>query len=218
MTKIEEVFNLFVSKDIDKTHGLFNHPYLWQDFAVATDAHQLLYTLKSNIDFIIDNEFTPIPIDKFLIEPSLNKTLNISKIDFEIFKTEDELSPKLPDVDCDTCNGEGEVEWEFESYNRLFDCPVCDGKAIKSKPKRKPTGNKQIPEFGYVKLNDAKFNINLFYNVIKASKLVDKEIVLINHESEKSAAYFLIGELTILIMPVSEPSGKILFDLTPYFN
>ena len=218
MTKIEEVFNLFVSKDIDEPRPFTLHPFLWEDYAVATDAHQMIYALKSNIDFEIDTPYKTPAIGQFLIHPTLNKTLDISNIDFEIFKTEDELSPELPDVKCKTCNGEGDVEWEFEHYTEDFDCPVCDGKVIKSKPKRKPTGNKIFGEFNFVKLNDAYFNINLFYNVVKASKLVDKEIVLISHESEKSAAYFSIGEFTILIMPVKEPSGKILIDLTPYFN
>ena len=37
----------------------------------------------------------------------------------------------IPAVKCEACDGEGEVEWEFEHNGRTYDmyaaCPVCDG-------------------------------------------------------------------------------------------
>lgn len=37
----------------------------------------------------------------------------------------------VPSVKCEACDGDGEVEWEFEHDGRIYDmvesCPVCDG-------------------------------------------------------------------------------------------
>lgn len=37
----------------------------------------------------------------------------------------------VPEVKCEACDGDGEVEWEFEydgrTYDSVEDCPVCDG-------------------------------------------------------------------------------------------
>lgn len=35
--------------------------------------------------------------------------------------------PLYEDEDCPVCNGEGEVEWQFDHYSKTDDCPECEG-------------------------------------------------------------------------------------------
>ena len=54
--------------------------------------------------------------------------IDLTNIDFSVYKTEKELVASDQSNECKTCDGTGEVEWEFEMHSKDDDCPVCDGK------------------------------------------------------------------------------------------
>lgn len=88
----------------------------------------------------------------------------------------------LPLVDekiyCDICGGEGEVEWEFEVWTKMFECPKCDGNKFHK-------SGEQVPD------DKSYFNLNGFNIDQKTASLLiglmnrdNIETIKLNYKSD----------------------------------
>jgi hypothetical protein len=196
---IADILNLFIGND--DRRPVFNKPFEVNGKVYATDAHVLIRTDKKNIDFIIDNEHLPPKVEQVIPERNLNEILNINKEMFESLKTADEYEFSGKDIDCKTCDGHGEVEWEFEHYTHDFDCPVCNGSGLSEERRGKKTGGKTFGD-SIVKLKDAYFRVRLFYKLIEVKDRAGGDVYLTGYKDKRSGVLFKIGDYEIVIMPL----------------
>lgn len=122
MTELQECFSLFYGND--SLRPAFYNPIIWKGRVYATDAHALIITDKSNIDFEFENEHKGHDLSKIL--PPINISEFLIVPDLEYLKTADETKEVGEDIKCQECDGFGEVEWEYERWTKDFDCPKCD--------------------------------------------------------------------------------------------
>jgi hypothetical protein len=194
-----DVFFLFVGKD--KFRPAMHKPFEINGKVYATDAYTLVRTDKANIEFFLDNEHNPPNCEGVIPEVNTSLILNITKEMFETLKTADEYEIAGKDIECKTCEGSGEVEWDFEHYTRDFECPVCEGAGWEEQKTSRKTGGKTFGKC-IVKINDACFHIDKFYKLIKVRDILGGEIELISYSKSTSGVLFKIGVCEILLMTV----------------
>ena len=118
----------------------------------------------------------------------------------EPLKTADEYEFAGKDIECETCEGSGQVEWEFEHYTRDFDCPVCDGSGWSEKKRGRKTGGKTFGKC-VVNIKGAYFHVDKFYKLIQVREILGGEIELISYSKPTSGVLFKVGVCEILLMP-----------------
>lgn len=197
--KLSQVFQLFVGNDDQRP--LFLKPFEHNGYVYATDVYVLIRTAKEHYDAEIDNPVkSDIDPTKVIPTPNMDYVLNINKEDFEKFKDEDEYRVTEEQKDCNTCDGTGEVEWEFERHTMDSDCPDCDGSGVSEDEVKEKTGNKTFGVYK-VKLINSYFQIHLFYKLLQVQEAIGGDIHLIYQDNPSSASLFKIGNCEILIMP-----------------
>lgn len=194
----EEAFNLFVSSDTLRT--AWQKPFEINGNVYSTDGHSMIFCEKDICDFTINNPHTPPNCESIIPKPNIHRIVDLQKSDFDVFKTEDELMFTGEDIECKTCDGHGEVEWEFQSYTMDADCPVCDGSGFDEVKKSIKTGNKTFSRF-YVNVLDVLVDFKYFNRLIKVSELLDSPIELIHLSDLRKGVLFRIGQVKVLLMP-----------------
>lgn len=207
-TLLSDVFLSFVSQN-DKTN--LAEPFKSGNTIFATDAHSLIYTSAENYDgFFVENDKTP-NCSKLLVEPNCNYKIPIT--DLSEFKTVDEFVEIGENKKCKICSGYGEVEWSFDQYTKVYDCPACEGSGYSSKKKIVPTGNKKFG-IAYVKIKDVPFLIFEINRLFETAKKLDEDITLINMPEKLGGFTFRLGNIYILVMPCSGVnSGSVVLNL-----
>lgn len=204
-TLLGDVFSLFLGDD--KFRPAMHKPFEINDKVYATDAYTLIRTDKANIDFVLDNDHAPPNCEGVMPESNLNEVLTIEKEMFEPFKTADEYEFAGEDIECETCEGSGEVEWEFEHHTRNFDCPVCEGSGWSEKKRGRKTGGKTFGK-SVVKVRDAYFYVSRFYKLVKVRDILGGDICLVAYKNKTSGVLFKVGNCEILLMPVLVESSN----------
>ena len=197
--KLKKAFDLFLGTD--ELRPEFNNPFEINGFVYATNTHALIRTKKENIDFAFKNECKLPDVESVIPEINESLFMELKNEMFEILKTEVEYKMVGQDIECLTCDGSGEVEWEFEHYTKDFDCPKCHGSGYSAEKRKVKTGGKTF-DFLNVKLKDSYFNINVFYLLIQAREILGGEIELINYKNQSSHTMFKIGVYEVLLMPI----------------
>lgn len=196
---LSDVFSLFLGED--KFRPAMHKPFEINGKVYATDAYTLVRTDKANVDFVLDNEHTPPECERVIPEVNTSLVLNVTKEMFEPLKTADEYEFSGKDIECETCEGWGQVEWEFGHYTRDFDCPVCDGSGWSEKKRGRKTGGKTFGKC-LVNIKGAYFHVDVFYKLIKVRDILGGEIELISYSKPTRAVLFKVGVCEILLMPV----------------
>lgn len=208
MTQLEQLFNSFCGH-----YDPISRPFVDEGVIYATNRHVLIYAPESVLDFQAQAAGRGTPNAKSIIKPfNTSKVLNVKSEDFEPFKTEDGT------VVCKYCDGDGEVEWEFEQWHKTDDCPACNGKGLVAHPR----ASKAFHECHYTKLGNAYFATRYFYKLIEVQKVVGGEILLVRSGRHNEAHFFKIGSLSVVLMPVmrrvAKEYGVGVFDVTEKLN
>lgn len=196
---MEELFNLFVSKD--RYYERYHKPFAYKDKIGATDAYSMIVTNATNVDFEITNTHVPPNLDASLPKENTNELIVVDKDAWEALKTEDELIQITPEVECEECEGEGEVTWGYRHYAEDFDCPVCNGSGVEQKAIYDKTGNKAVGK-SLVKIKDAYFDAKLFQRILSVRDFEMSDLYLVYHRDSRSAAMFRCGIFDMLLMPI----------------
>lgn len=159
----------------------------------------------------------PILIDKYDVQPNeklkgIYPTKQTENTELELDKLKQlfSLSPLINEtvietnmVECETCNGQGEVEWEFEHHTKYGDCPVCDGEGEVKKKKKVETGNLICDPDTQFTIDKTTIGISYFNRLILLSEKL-KCNPIITSQSE-SAIKFKIGQCEFLVGRVLTP-------------
>ena len=194
MTQLEQLFNSFCDERISS----LSRPFVDEGVVYATNRHVLIYAPESVLDFQAQPAGRGAPNAKLVINPANTRVvLNVKSEDFEPFKTEDGTAV------CEYCDGEGEVEWEFEQWHKTDDCPACNGKGSIVNPKAPKT----FHHCHYTKLDGAYFATIYFYKLFEVQKVVGGEILLVRSGKHNEPHFFDVGSLSV-VLPVMREAVK----------
>lgn len=213
------ILKMFCSED--ETHRVWmNKPFQYQNKAIATDAHvMVIMGLELVSDLPPATEDTPKSIDSLInLEKNLNFEipLDILKEGLMKFDFAPELKQSGKYINCKECDGEGEVEWEYESYRSDFDCPVCDGSGYSSEPITYHTGNFDLAKYQKAKIIDCALDPIYLLLLYKTALILGEEkITLISQVAHNKSNLFRIGNIEALVMPLlTEKDEEFIFSLT----
>lgn len=119
------------------------------------------------------------------------------------------------EIKCTECNGNGEVNWEYDGYFTKMDCPVCDGEGNINKSKKEKTG-KKIMEGNYcIGINKSIIRVCMIAQLITIAESLKVEVIEVIKQPNKNKAIILkVGIAEILMMPVWKGN---LQDVVQYF-
>jgi hypothetical protein len=141
------------------------------------------------------------------IEHKISKSIFINEIKEKLaeFPLVDSYDVTEIETECDACDGNGIVDFEFyhkETHTLEHDCPICDGKGVHYEEQKKLNGKKEIDSNKYFKIGVCVFHIDRIKELILASELLNEcEVVIVNQDGSSLPTLFKIGEVELLLMP-----------------
>jgi len=221
----QTVLEMFCDTD-NEMRPMLNKPFSHKNMVYGTDAYFLAVINKDNVDKTYpEDSGMGEKCLKILPSININFTINVSNLRSKI-----ESVPKVDgfdiireDIECDACDGECEVEFEFEhnlqTYTTTADCPICDGEGLIYKSINKPNGTKVINPKAYCVIGNTLFHLIKISKLITAAEVLRlPEISLISTlGTNANATLFKIGDLNILLCNCS-PSGSDLIGFTIDIN
>lgn len=182
----------------DTTNKKMATPFKWgdSDKIYATEGHILVITSGQTDDvgyYNIGTVYTPSDAPYY---PYCTKELQdlISKF---------ELIDEIIYEDCDVCHGDGQVEWEFESYTKFNECPKCNGHG----DVKRRTG-KKVPDFDSCCFEFESVFINPEFVHLLIEKIGAENDLLI--QVGKDRMFFKLGEFEGVIMNMTIPGKEII--------
>lgn len=142
------------------------------------------------------------------LEYSCEKTITLEALNkaFELCPMIDEEIVVEGAVECEECNGKGEVYWEYkdnhcETHERLMDCPICNGTGEIEPCKTKKTGKKIIVEDTVVEVRNAHIFANRLLLLKTAMEYLNVDTVKMTHNAPYGASEFIINkDIRVIIM------------------
>nr|OQX98383.1 MAG: hypothetical protein B6I27_02645 [Erwiniaceae bacterium 4572_131] len=161
-------------------------PFIIDDFAYATDAHMLMKVPKKLTNVTKEANKNTRESIKYLfdnIQLPLNIKINVAELEKQINTIP--LVNEYSDIDikgnCNECDGDSTVRWEYKDYREYFDCPKCNGQGRIEEKHRRKTGKKIKNKNHLFKIDGMLFLEKYINNLVKvAKKLDEKEIVIIS--------------------------------------
>ena len=132
------------------------------------------------------------PCKKKITIDAINKALDACpKVDEEIVIQDA--------VECEDCDGTGEVYWEYtdnkgHTHEHLDECPVCDGTGEIKPEKTKKTGKQITKEDAVVKIGNAYFFAKNICKLKSAMDFLDITSVELIYNHYRNASEFVIDE------------------------
>lgn len=200
------ILNLYTGKD--ELRDWINKPFFIGNLAIATNAHELVFFDKnlSEIELDVCGNVNPqLILNNIPEQRNQEYKLNIEEIEnyLNIAPKVDVLKTVGKDVKCTECEGDGQVEWEYERWTKEFDCPKCDGEGYESESRQVPTGEQEIDGLNLVDVKESRFSIKMIDRLIQVKNMLNEnEITLVFQEAENMANVFRIGNVEILCMPM----------------
>jgi hypothetical protein len=203
------ILRIFVGDD--EYRPWINNPFYINELAFSTDSHLMVFfdkNLATDIKPIDDKQNAKV-MDVINIPRDLEFTIPIEKLKENLllceFIPEKRRTGKY--VNCDVCGGEGEVEWEFhhnsQSFNRDFDCPVCDGSGHSEEPITSPTGNATFEQYQRALIYKSHLDCRYLHKLHQLANLLNAtEVTLISQAGPNKPSLFKIGDVSLIIMPM----------------
>ena len=201
-----DVLNLYVGKD--EYRNWLCEPFFIGNLAIATNAHELVFFEKELSEKelnVCGNENPQLILNNIPEQRNQDYKLNIEEIETYLKNAPkvDVLKTVGEDIKCTECDGDGQVEWEYNNWTKDFDCPKCDGDGYESESKQIPTGEFEIDGLNLVDVKNSRFSIKMIERLLKVKDLLlENEITLVFQEAENKANVFKIGKVEILCMPM----------------
>jgi hypothetical protein len=202
-----ELFKTFCSTDDLRPVMLL--PFESNGKVYATDAHKLIRCDSQLIHFTLQNPHKSLNPSSAFPEINCNRTVVTKIEDFDILKTEDELSKIGDNITCEECKGEGYVEWEYKHHTAEHECPECKCSGYSHEARFVPNGKKCFPKYAYATIDGLFFNINILISIFEAHEIIGGEIISLNKLEKARAAMFKIGDYEFLIMPIYNDGSNV---------
>ena len=206
MKKIEKALKSIIKSN--EYSSWMEKPFTIGNNVYSTDCYCMIKVNKelvSVFDYCQKEESSNIIINLFDF-----KQKNLLTIDVELLKHD---LAKIPLVDecgnsdtegkCKECDGDGTVEWEYQSHMKEMDCPECDGDGVITESNKLKTGRKIKAEGYFIDFNNTRFTTCIIEELINVAGLLEvSKIELINQTSPNKPITFQIGVVQMLLMPV----------------
>lgn len=199
---IDELLQKFVSTD--EFRPKLMKPWREREYIYASESHILIRvsghltaTQYPQYNYDDTNKLFPkgCPIGIITLE-QLTKVLNDAPL-------VDEMKRVGEDVECEECNGTGEVEWDYKRWSKNFDCPLCDGAGYISRSNCEQTGKKIVDPEAAVNIGQYTFRAYLLNILLKAMKTCRCDYVsVILGIYNKATCFNLTEDIDIIVMPV----------------
>ena len=150
------------------------------------------------------------PCEKTITIEALNKAFGLCPMIDEEIIVEDA-------VECEECDGTGEVYWEYKdnhlhTHERIFDCPICDGTGEMEREKTKKTGKKVIAYDAVIEVGNAYVFAKYLRVLKQAMDFLKVASVKMTHNSPKGANEFVVNDDIRIII------ASMLFDYSKECN
>jgi len=183
-------------------------PFTIGNNVYSTDAHSIIKVPKESVGMFDDCKKegnAKTVVDLFDFKPQ--KILTVKVQDLKDVIGEIPLIDECRNADaegkCNECEGDGEVEWEYEGYTKDMDCPVCDGEGVITESKKEKTGRKIRAEGYFIDFNHTRIRTCMIEELINVAWLLKAdEIELINQTEPHRTITFQVGIAQIVTMPV----------------
>lgn len=189
----------------------FKKPFSAGEFVYATDEYKIIRLKKD----ILKEEYPPYtkPMFKWP-EKNCDRLVTLSSLQevWDRMPTVEETIMQGEYKDCEECNGEGEVEWEYmdssgRTHCQNFDCPVCGGSGYAEQPEEAKTG-RMIPDlettigFGFHSLR-----ADHVFVLMKTMKLLGMDEIHLTYQGKNNINMFTIDEnISVVIMAHAKPA------------
>lgn len=192
-----ELLNKFCDKS--NSNNLRPYPFLNTRYneVWSTDGYTLI---RINPEILVGEyikERLPMPnleypCEKIITIEALNKALEACPLVDEEVVIEDA-------VECEECDGTGEVYWEYKdnhlhTHERLMDCPICDGTGEMEHEKTKKTGKKVIADDAVIMVGNAYIFANRLQLLKTAMDYLNIASVKMTHNSPKGVNEFVVND------------------------
>jgi len=190
-----EMLKMFISED-DLRPAMMN-PWTWEGQTGATNGH-IMILLPG-----VDAEYKPCELGiRSVLTPEVE---GIESIDVKSLCAAIERIPKVErldpeEVECETCDGEGEYEC-FECGSEVH-CDDCDGKGKVTK-NVKPTGIFIPDDNAKMIIDKVPFSVRYLKKILVVAQ--ELNVAEINHKTGPEPArghWFMVGEARVLLMPM----------------
>jgi hypothetical protein len=201
MKDINTLLSLFVCTNTNNSKWV-QSPFKIDDKVYATDRHMMIIIPAELAPEVQPLEgYEPAAVLSIIpaAEPAL-LTISTAEIKAALKAVPTVKASK----ECEACEGDGEVEFEFLYGGRRYttddDCPLCDG--VGSFP---DLNGKAVPDPDKcITIGEADFSpekVKALYQICQYFELAD--IDLVNQQVEKSGSLFAKDGIALLVMPVN---------------
>lgn len=201
-TKLQKVFDLFTSNDPLKP--VFHKPFVHQGLLCATDSHSMIYCDESLGDFEVEVPLACPDIRGVIPEVNCNRLLITSREALAPLKTRPVFTTNgVPEfIECRHCNGEGQVDWEFDHYTKEGDCPYCQGQGETENNLFQKIATGEFEYEGVVLVSGCIFKASLFARLFSVQSEFGTDIRMLSHNGIQKGTLFFVDPVHVLIMPM----------------
>lgn len=205
----EELLAPYVSNDVFRTKLM--KPFLSNGYVCASDTYALLMVKKELLSG--KYESNGIDVAKVITTPNNNEVYTLAELQKAVnaSMTGDEEKIISPRIDCDECDGDGTVEWEYISssgqrFTQYFDCPICEGGGVIADAVVRKTGKKCALDDDIISIQSLKFRTTLIAKMCATMELlsIDKVEYIARYQA-KGNRFRLADGIEMIIMSNNLP-------------
>jgi hypothetical protein len=185
-----------------------NTPFTIGENIYATDTYSIIKVPRDAIGMFPSLEKQKIAdniVEYFNFTPQKTASINLQDLKNAIGKIPlvDEYLNADTQGNCTECDGDGKVEWEYESYTKEMDCPICDGDGVIDHSERQKTGRKIKAEGFFIDFNDTRIKSVMIEELINIACLLEVEEVAVISQlaTPNKSIVFQLGIAQLLMMP-----------------
>ena len=203
MKNEKEIFDLFV--DANNMRPFFTAPFSQNGYVCASDGIALIRVDNR----VIEGEYPlyeKTDCSRFFVETKKEVEITVQQLEKLLSEVEliEEFVEEGADIECEECEGSGEVVWEYKRWEHEDDCPLCDGSGYISRKRSVPTG-KKIPDMSAkICLGDKKLKAHYIDTLVKTMELTGMRSVIMKYNEGKpyeQALFAFNGNVDVLLMP-----------------
>lgn len=219
-TAMQEVFQYFCT-DYD-VRDFMKTPFYSDRYVYATDGIIAVRVKEGDCDFKVENNPEIKYPDVSLVFNDLHyekcrQRVHETTSHLEQYKTADEEIETGQDVECKVCDGEGEVLWEFDRYEKEDKCPVCFGTGFSEQTKMKKTGFKTY-DSQVVHIHNAYVRLSYLAKIVLAAEKMKEPLFITAYNKSNNPIFFQFGSIEAVLMPImyDQSYGDEVIDLLPF--
>lgn len=205
----EELLAPYVSNNVFRTKLM--KPFLSNGYVCASDTYALLMVKEELLSG--KYECNGIDVTNVITKPNNSAVYTLEELKKAVndSMTGDEEKIISPRIDCDECDGDGTVEWEYISksgcrHTQYFDCPICEGSGVIDDAVVRKTGKKCALDDDIISIQSLKFRTTLIAKMCATMELlsIDKVEYIARYQA-KGNRFRLADGIEMIIMPNNLP-------------